>query len=226
VSAPVPSGRQNRPQHCSETAQTAPAAAQAGGTAPRQRIMPVRSGRHAPGPPSQQSISFMHRSPSAPQWPGPGAHRPIPSGPAMQWPEQQPASPAHSSPAGRQPTGSAQRETPSLPAMQRPPQQSLPSMQISKATLQPGSALQLPVAPGMASHWPLQQPAPVRQLSPATRQNASNWQCSMPVSCVSPQSWPQQSAGPAHGSPAARQPGGSAAQCPPMHAPSQQSCAT
>jgi hypothetical protein len=141
----------------------------------------------------------------------------------MHLPEQQPASPAQSSPAGRQPTGDAQRETPALPAMQRPPQQSLPSMQISFATLQPGSALQLPVPPGMASHWPLQQSPPVAQLSPATRQNASSSQWSMPVSCVSPQSWPQQSSGPAHSWPAARQPGGNGAQCPPMQVPSQQS---
>ena len=144
----------------------------------------------------------------------------------MHLPEQQAASPAHSSLAGRQPTGAAQRETPSLPAMQRPPQQSLPSMQISNATLQPGSALQLPAPPGLASHWPLQQSPPVAQLSPATRQKVSNWQCNMPVSCVSLHSWPQQSAGPAHGSPAARQPGGSGAQCPPMQAPSQQSRVT
>lgn len=82
----------------------------------------------------------------------------------------------------------------------------------------------------MAAHWPLQQSAPVPQVSPATRQNGKSWQCSTPVSCVSAHSWPQQSAGPAHGSPPARQLGAIAiaiaAQCPPMQAPSQQSRAT
>lgn len=101
-------------------------------------------------------------------------------------------------------------------------------MHSSFATLQPGNALQALMPPGIAVHWPLQQSAPVPQLSPATRQKGKSWQCSTPVSWVSPHSWPQQSTGPAHASPAARQPGGIviAAQCPPMHAPSQQSRAT
>ncbi len=57
--------------------------------------------------------------------------------------------------------------------------------------LQPGSALQMATPPGMAAHWPLQQSAPVPQLSPATRQKSKSSQCSTPVSCVSPHSWPQ-----------------------------------
>ncbi len=94
----------------------------------------------------------MQRSPSSPQWRGLGAQRPVPSGPAMQLPEQQPASSLQRSLTGAHPTSASQRETPSAPATQRPPQQSLPSMQISAATLHPGSARQTPAPPGIAAH--------------------------------------------------------------------------
>jgi len=61
---PVPSGRQNPPQHCSSTEQGNPAAAQPA-EAGTQRIGPPADARQLSPP--QQSSGFMHSSPSTRQ---------------------------------------------------------------------------------------------------------------------------------------------------------------
>jgi hypothetical protein len=94
--------------------------------------------------PAQHSSDFMHTSPSTRQWSaverGGFAHRPTPSAPTLQTPEQQLAPVAQRSCSGWQARARTQRFGPLADGSHRPPQQSLSSMHSSSAGRQPGSA--------------------------------------------------------------------------------------
>jgi hypothetical protein len=135
------SGRQNREQHSSASAQARPSVPQAAVVAAWQRETPAASGRQASAALPQQSALIAHRSPS--WWQPMAWQRATPSGPAAHLPEQQFASTAQRSPSEPHPPTSAQRMGPcpsaSGIATHEPEQQSLSPLHVSLATRHPGS---------------------------------------------------------------------------------------
>jgi hypothetical protein len=211
VRVPVVSGRQSLPQHCAPTEQGSASGRQVEPTdGPRQRSVRFASARQLSVPGAQQSGDFAQSSPTARHFfgigggaigPGAGAQRAIPSGAAMQVPEQQFSGAAHRSCSGLQPEAAAHREGPVSDGWQRPEQQSLSPAHSSNAGWQPGRAWQLLAPSGPPMHGPPQQSEAELQASPATRQNGSSWQVAAPPappSASATQSWPQQSASAAH----------------------------